>query len=204
MLRILYMMTGCAIVSFGVLILQSSEIITGGTAGLALSMSYLTPWSFAVTFFLINLPFYVLSAIRMGWNFTLSTLFAVTTLSLMTEVMQYLPSFSLSPLTGALVGGAVIGAGLCILFLNKSSLGGANILSLVLQKRFGIDPGKTLFAFDTLVILTGLISVGLVRGLYSILSVLVISFIISLLKNRIARNNADTPAAETEPAGQAS
>jgi uncharacterized membrane-anchored protein YitT (DUF2179 family) len=198
------MMAGCAIVSFGVVILQSSQVITGGTAGLALSVSYLMSWSFAIAFFLINLPFYILSVAKMGWNFTLSTLFAVTTLSLMTEVMQYLPSFTIAPLAGALLGGLVIGSGLCILFLNGSSLGGANILSLVLQKRFGLDPGKTLFTFDTLVILTGLISVGLVRGLYSILSVMVISLIISLLKNRIAAKNEDRTAPEPAPAEHAS
>ncbi|WP_096435043.1 YitT family protein [Alteribacter populi] len=204
MLRILYMILGCTVVSFGVLILQSSTIITGGTAGLALSLSYLMHSSFALAFFLINIPFYILSFYKMGWKFTVSTIFAVTTLSVMTEVLQLLPPFDVNPLLGAILGGLVVGLGLSVLFLNGSSLGGANILSLFLQKRFGFDPGKSLFVFDFLVILTGLFSVGLIRGFYSILSVLMISMIISIFKGKIAQRNAPAKTVvETNPTGQA-
>ncbi|WP_026689666.1 YitT family protein [Alteribacter aurantiacus] len=196
-MRILYMIIGCAVVSFGVLILQSSEVITGGTAGLALSLSYMIGSSFGLAFILINIPFYILSYLKMGTKFTLSTIFAVTTLSAMTELLQLFPSFHLTPLLGSVIGGLIIGMGLAVLFLNGSSLGGANILSLFLQKKFGLDPGKTMFVFDSLVILTGLFSVGLVRGFYSILSVFMISMIVSMIKGKISITNEPKVPMET-------
>ncbi|MFD1638008.1 YitT family protein [Evansella tamaricis] len=194
------MLLGCFIVSVGILFLQNSEVITGGTAGLALSFSYLMNSSFAVVFFLINLPFYILSYFKMGWKFTASTIFAITSLSIMSEIVQFFPSFTIHPIFGSIIGGTIAGLGLSILFMNGSSLGGANILSLFLQQRFNWNPGKTMFAFDFLVILTGLYSVGLVRGFYSVLSIFVISYIISFFKVKIAaRNVRPKTAVQPEP-----
>ncbi|MDT8862691.1 YitT family protein [Alkalihalobacillus sp. MEB130] len=188
-MKLLNVVLGCLVVSMGVLILQSSQVTTGGTAGLALSLTYGFDIPFSVMFFFINIPFYILAVMKMGWKFTLSTMFAVTTMSVLTEVIQYLPSFSMTPWVGAILGGTVAGLGLSILFLNGSSLGGANILSLYVQKRFHFNPGITTFVFDFIVIFIGLFSIGLIRGLYSILSIVMISYIISFFKGKIAAEN---------------
>ncbi len=184
--RLLFIILGCAITSFGVILLQHSNVVTGGTAGLSLSASYLFGLPFAVLFFLINLPFYIFSVIRMGWKFTLSTVFAVTTLSIMTSVDQWLPHFTLPMWFGATAGGFVIGIGLSLLFMNGASLGGANILALFLQKRYNTNPGKTTFIFDAAVVLTSILTIGFVRGLFSILSIAVTAKVISYFKQQIS------------------
>ncbi|KHF39089.1 YitT family protein [Halalkalibacter okhensis] len=188
-MKIVNIILGCLVVSIGVFILQNSQVTTGGTAGLALSLTYALNIPFSLMFFLINIPFYVLAVFKMGWKFTLSTMFAVTTLSVLTEIIQVVPSFSMSPWVGAILGGIIAGFGLSILFLNGSSLGGANILTLYLQKRFNLNPGLTTFVFDFIVIFIGLFSIGLLRGFYSILSIIMISYIISYFKGRIAAKN---------------
>lgn len=83
MKRMFLILTACLITSAGVLTLRHSHVLTGGTAGLSLSLTYVFHSSFAIIFFLINIPFYVFSFIRMGASFTLSTLFAVTALTLL-------------------------------------------------------------------------------------------------------------------------
>jgi uncharacterized membrane-anchored protein YitT (DUF2179 family) len=177
---------GCMIVSIGIMILKHAQLVTGGTAGIALSLSYLWNTSFSTTFLVVNIPFYLLSILRMGWSFTLSTLFAVVSLSLMTEFTPWVANLAIPVLVGSVLGGLIVGAGLILLFTNGSSLGGANILTLYLQKRFGWDPGKTTFVIDFLVVVSGIYSVGLMKGLYSILSILVLSCVISVYKNKIA------------------
>ena len=47
----------------------TAGLLTGGTAGLGFLLSYATPISFGVGYFLINLPFYVLAFRRMGCQF---------------------------------------------------------------------------------------------------------------------------------------
>lgn len=190
MKKLLFILLGCGITSIGVLFLQYSNVVTGGTAGLSLSASYFFDLPFALLFFLINLPFYIFSVLRMGWNFTLWTIFAVTVLSSMTGLLQWVPYFELPMWLGAIVGGFIIGIGLSMLFMNGASLGGANILALFLQKRYGFNPGKANFIFDATVVLTSIMTVGFIRGLFSILSIAITAKVISYFKNQIAAQNS--------------
>jgi uncharacterized membrane-anchored protein YitT (DUF2179 family) len=176
---------GCTIVGLGLILLHHSHLVTGGTAGLSLSLSYLFGVSFPVVFLLVNLPFYVFSLINMGGKFTVSTISAVTLLSGITYIDHFLPHFAIPAIIGAVFGGIVIGAGLVLLFLSGSSLGGATILAVSCQKKYGWDPGKVNFSFDFVVVCTSIFSVGIVNALYSFLSILILGLVISLAKNRI-------------------
>jgi len=196
--KLVNILIGCFISGIGILILRHSHLVTGGVPGLALSLSYLLGIPFSVLFLAINTPFYILSIMRMGWNFTLSTLFAAITLAFMTELDRYIPTVIIPDWAGAIFGGAFVGFGLSFLFWNGSSLGGVNILVLYLNKRFGWDPGKMTFFIDSAVILSGVYTVGLWKGIFSIISVVILSAIISYFKGRIAARHA---ARETAPAG---
>lgn len=173
---------GCVLVACGVLVLKHSDLVTGGTAGLSLSLEYLTHLPFAVLFFLINIPFYLFSILRMGLSFTITTILSVSLLSLFTATDVWLPAFVIPYWSGALFGGIIIGLGLTLLFRNNASLGGSNILALFLQKRYGFDPGKANFIFDCCVVLTSLYTIGLVKGFFSIVSIAITSKIISYFK----------------------
>ncbi|KAF1677923.1 YitT family protein [Bacillus mexicanus] len=194
MKRILLILIACLITSAGVLTLRHSHVLTGGTAGLSLSLTYLFHSSFAIIFFLINIPFYVFSLIRMGIKFTLSTIFAVTALTLFTSADHWLPPVSFPPLAGAICGGALIGLGLSLMFYHQASLGGANILALFLQKRCGWNPGMVNFLFDFGVVLAGIFSVGLLRGIFSFVSIAVTGLVVGFFKNKIKSSYSLKPA----------
>ncbi len=197
MQRVLNIIVGCFLCSIGILALHHAHLVTGGVPGLSLGFSYLLGVPFAPVFLAVNLPFYILSISRMGWNFTLSTVFAAIILSLITAIDQLLPNVILPEWIGALLGGAFVGFGLSYLFWNGASLGGANILMLYLQRRFNWDPGITTFVMDFAVVLSGVYSVGVVKGIYSVLSVILISMIISYFKGRIAsRTMSVVPTSE--------
>lgn len=152
--RWLSILEGCLLVALGIHLLDASDLLISGTAGLGLLLQQLTGLSFAQLFFLLNLPFYILSLRCMGWHFTLRTFIAVSTLTLLSELMQRWFEFSISePLLAAVIGGMLIGFGLIILFRHQASLGGLNILSIYLERRFGIHASKTTLAADILIVL---------------------------------------------------
>ncbi|GAE27957.1 hypothetical protein JCM9140_4126 [Halalkalibacter wakoensis JCM 9140] len=189
MKHFLYLLFGCLLTAIGVTILGQSQIVTGGTAGLALSTSYIFNLPFYLLFFVINIPFYVFSVLRMGWKFTLSTVLSISMLSTMTYFSYVLPELSLTPVFGGVIGSVFIGFGLSTLFINGSSLGGANILALYLQRKFNWDSGKVNFVFDFVVVLSGFYFIGFMNGLYSIMSIAVYSVIISYFKTQIKERN---------------
>jgi len=195
--KIINVLLGCLITSIGTVMLQHSHLVIGGTAGISLTLSYNLHMPFYILFFLVNLPFYIFSFMRMGWKFTVSTLFAITTLCFMTGTEQLFSDFNVLGWIGAVVGGGLTGLGLSILFANGSSLGGANILALYLQKKFGYNPGTFTFIFDAIVVLFGIYSVGLVKGIYSILSIIIINSIIASLDGKIFIGNTAEKSATT-------
>ncbi|QSA20056.1 YitT family protein, partial [Vibrio furnissii] len=59
-------LTGTFLVAQGVFFLQAGQLLTGGTAGLALLMTHFLPWSFGWLYFIANCPFYLLAWKRFG------------------------------------------------------------------------------------------------------------------------------------------
>ncbi|MEV5029258.1 YitT family protein [Paenibacillus sp. LPE1-1-1.1] len=180
----LHIAIGCFVIAGGLVVLKHSHIVTGGTAGLSLSLSPLLHVPFHYIFGLLNLPFFIFSYFYMGKSFTFKTILAIALLSVISATDHALPAFTIPPLIGAIVGGAFIGAGLTTLFRNDASLGGATILAVYLYKKYGINPGKTNFSFDFLVVLTSLSVFSLTSGLFSALSIAVTSGILSFYKRR--------------------
>ncbi|TLS50098.1 YitT family protein [Paenibacillus antri] len=187
--RPLCIAAGCLLVSLGLIVLKHSGVVTGGTAGLTLTLSYMFDMPFALLFFIVNIPFYFVAAIRMGWNFTLSTMISVLSVTTMTAVDRWLPDFVLNMFVGTFIGSVLCGIGLTTLFVNRASLGGVNIIALFLQNRYNVNPGNVNFVFDTGIVLLGFYSVGALEGMLSIASVIIVSSIIGFYKKKIFVGN---------------
>ncbi|MCL6417492.1 YitT family protein [Aestuariirhabdus sp. Z084] len=143
------LVTATALVSMGVFLLNYAGLLAGGTTGLALLLTQLTGYSFGVLFVGLNLPFFYLALKQMGWRFTLKTFTSIIMVALATEFLDRVISIdSANELFCGVMGGLMIGCGLLILFRHKASLGGFNILSLYVQKRYGISAGKFQMGLD--------------------------------------------------------
>jgi uncharacterized membrane-anchored protein YitT (DUF2179 family) len=146
---VIAILIGTMFVALGVVIYTKAVLLTGSTSGLALLLQYATGIGFWWLFFLINLPFYVLAVKKLGWAFTLRTFAAVTLVSIFTRLTSDLVSFAhLDPLYAAVMGGALAGTGLLILFRHRTGLGGINVLAIYLQDRFGLRAGYFQLAVD--------------------------------------------------------
>jgi uncharacterized membrane-anchored protein YitT (DUF2179 family) len=150
---VLGMLAGTFTASLGLHLLQASDAVTGGTAGLALLVGYATPWPFWLVFAVINLPFAALALWKKGLDFTLRTALAIGLVSAFSVMHDRLfPILGMNAIYGTLAGNLLAGIGLLILFRHRASLGGINIIALVVQERFGVRAGWTQMAFDVLII----------------------------------------------------
>ncbi|CDG51624.1 YitT family protein [Vreelandella titanicae] len=179
------MLLGTFFVALGVTFYTHAVLLTGSTAGLALLLSYITSsitgWGFGVYFFAINLPFYYLAVKRMGWSFTLRTFAAIGLVSLFSELTQGWVQFANVPsIYAALMGGALMGIGMLMLFRHRTSLGGINILALYLQDKHGLRAGYVQLAIDGVILLVALTQLPLDRVGYSVLGALTLNLIIAL------------------------
>lgn len=178
---VLGILTGTFTASLGLYLLQSSEAVTGGTAGLALLISYATTLPFAVLFLLINLPFAVLAIWQKGWSFTIRTVIAITMVSAWSVVHHALLDIErIDPIYGILGGNLLAGVGLLILFRHRASLGGINIVALIVQDRWGFRAGWTQMIFDVLIVVAALWVVPWPLVLLSAAGAVVLNLVLAL------------------------
>ncbi len=146
-------LAGSMLAALGVLLLSGGKLLSGGTAGVAFLLHYLTETGFGPIFFILNLPFYYFAYRQLGAAFTIKTFSAVALTSFLTATLPRFVSFSsLDPLIAGVFGGLLVGTGMLALFRHRASLGGFGILALYLQDRFGWRAGLVQLGFDGLVL----------------------------------------------------
>ncbi len=179
--NMLALLLGSALVSLGVIFFNKVGLLTGGTAGLAIFLTKISDFSFGQVFFLLNLPFYILSVTRMGWRFTVNTFIAVTIVSLAVDHLHHVIEIArIDSFYAALLGGGLIGIGMLVIFRHKMSLGGFNILALFLQERFGIRAGKVQMALDCTIVVMSLFIVDIQLILLSVLGAVATNLILAM------------------------
>lgn len=172
---------GTLFVALGVVIYTKAVLLAGSTAGLALLLQYATGIGFWWLFFAVNLPFYILAVKKLGWAFTLRTFAAVTLVSIFSRLTSELVSFShLDPLYAAIMGGALSGTGLLILFRHRTGLGGINVLAIYLQDRFGLRAGYFQMAVDLAILTAAFFVIPLDRLALSVLGAVVVNMTLAI------------------------
>ncbi|MEE1675681.1 YitT family protein [Agarivorans aestuarii] len=177
----LALLIGTTMVALGVFFFKETQLLTGGTAGLALLAAQFFGLSFGQLFILINLPFFILGFAKMGAAFTFRTMACVVLVSVFTDYMHLVIELAeLNRIYAALSGGFLIGTGMLILIRHKGSLGGVNILALYLQKRFNIRAGHVQMALDVVIVTASYFLVPLSVLLWSIVGAFALNIVIAL------------------------
>ncbi|AZS22247.1 MULTISPECIES: YitT family protein [unclassified Caulobacter] len=173
------LLIGSSFIAVGLTLLKAAGLVTGGVAGVALIVSYLSGWPVGVVFFVLNLPFYVLAQRTLGWAFTLKTLATNLLLAALAWGMpHWLKVGGIDPIFSAVFGGTIIGMGILALARHRSSVGGVGVLALYLQERRGISAGKVQMAADCLVVAAAFFTISFDKLLLSIASAVALSAVI--------------------------
>lgn len=174
-------LTGVFTASFGLFLLKQSGSVSGGTAGLALLVSYATHLSFGALFLLVNVPFFALAIWKKGVGFTIRTVITVALVSAFSYLHPLMFHIDrLNPVYGTLGGNLLVGIGLLILFRHGASLGGVNVLALVLQERLGWRAGYVQMVVDVLIVLASLTVVSPLTVLLSAAGAVVLNLVLAM------------------------
>lgn len=156
--RYALIIVGCIIYSLGVaLFLDPKNLASGGVTGIAILLHYATGFNTGIIIIIINVPLFILGAIFFGRNFTLSTIFSTIVSSLFIELWnlvlkKYIPVTD-DLLLSSLIGGALFGAGLGLVFRMNSTTGGTDILVKILRKKFRhIQTGIISMVIDAIIV----------------------------------------------------
>ncbi|MCR5858957.1 YitT family protein [Mesorhizobium sp. J428] len=178
---VLALLLGTLLASLGVTLYTEATLATGGVAGVSMLVNYLTGYGFGPIFFVVNLPFYALAILRMGWPYTLRTFAAVALLSLFSRLTPgWIDIAALDPLYAAATGGGLIGMGLLILFRHRAGLGGLNILALYLQDKGIMRAGWFQLAVDVMILVAAFFVLPLEKVALSLVGAAVVNLILGI------------------------
>ncbi|WP_078431195.1 YitT family protein [Metabacillus halosaccharovorans] len=181
--KLSFVLMGLILTSLGIKILSDHHLTFGGTAGISTIFSFLSPLSWGTLFFIVNLPFFLISIRELGKWFTISSLLSITGISLLREWFdQIIPALELNMFFASILSGLLIGIGVTFVLNNGSSLGGIHILGLYIDMKYRINRGIVLFVCDSMIILLALALVGWLSALFSILCIFIASNIIGRYK----------------------
>ena len=130
-------------------------IAFGGITGLAQIVNASLPWAPVGTLvILFNIPLFLLGWKLLGGHLLVSSLVAMALSSLMIDGLAALYTFpAMEPLLACIFGGAVLGLGLGIIFLQGATTGGTDLVARLLKLKLAWLPmGKLLMGIDLVVI----------------------------------------------------
>ena len=149
--------------------------ISGGFSGLSLLIYYifggLSPGTW---YFVLNIPLFIAGWLVLSRRFFFYSLFGMVVVTLAIDLIPFVIPIK-DRFLAAIAGGTLIGAGAGIYLHSFGSVGGSDIIAIILNQKFNIRIGRYFFYFN--LVLFGL-SFGFLN-LDVILYSLVLTFIIS-------------------------
>ena len=150
---------GILLYSFGyTAFILPEKVVMGGVAGISALGYYALSIPPGATMWILNAALLIIAFKGLSKQFTIRTIIGVTIMSLMVSALQ--PIFQQYPLITAgedkfmhvLIGAALGGAGLGIVFSHNGSTGGTDIIIALLNKYFRVGFGRAMQFIDISII----------------------------------------------------
>ncbi len=157
------------------LLLAPNGIAPGGVGGISVILSDLFPIGVGTFTVLLNLPLMIISLVKWGWRFLLSTAAAIVISGISADLLGMLPPLSSQPILAAVFGGAAVGAGCSVVFKSGSTTGGTDIISRLLKLKYPyLSFGTLILMLDGAVaLLSGIVYRDAENAMYSAIALFI-------------------------------
>ncbi len=172
--------------------LYPNSIIVGGVSGIAMIVNYLTKLPVGVLTIALNIPLFVIAWRHFGTKFIVSSLVGMLLSSVLVDLfalLNYCPTDDM--LLACIIGGAVKGFGLGIIYYAGTTTGGTDIVAKFVRLRFPyINFGTLLMLTDAVIIIAFAAIFKEIEGaMYAVISMFVVSKVIDLVLYGIDNSN---------------
>lgn len=192
------------------IIYEPLSMVTGGFSGIGIILKKVFEHTagmsipVGLTTTVLNIPLFLIAMKIMGAKFIRKTLYAAACFS---AALLVVPTFEITQedyLMAAVLGGALSGTGIGLVFSQNASTGGSDLMSSMLNRWFpGFSISELLIFIDGIIVLAGMGIFGMNTGLYSIVAVFVMGKVSDALLDglkfaKMAYIISDHPAAISE------
>lgn len=162
------------------LFLDPNHLAPGGVSGIAIILTHYLPLATGTLTFLINVPLMILGVWKLGLRLMAGTVAVIVIMSGLTNLMAPYGPVLTDPLLASVVGGALLGIGIGIVFRAGGTTGGIDILVTILRRKYKhIKTNQIFLAMDVTVVALSALAFGdLVVALYAGIAVTATSVVL--------------------------
>ena len=166
--------------------LLPNMMTTGGASGIATIFYFVFKIPLGVTILVINIPLFVISFFKLGFKYSIKTLFATLLLSIFLEVFKFndlLLTRSVDMVISSIFGGMLVGFGLSLILKAGCSSGGSDLLAQIIYKTTGVQSISKILMVIEFLIISALIIVlkNINSGLYSLIALYISTKILDIV-----------------------
>lgn len=168
------------------------EIATGGVTGISAIIFYATGFPVQNSYFILNVIMLALSLKFLGKKFIFKTTYAIISMTFILWLCQKIVALSIEgKILGdggqdmaCVIGAAMCGIGLGIVFINNGSTGGTDIIAAVVNKYKDIGMGRMIIYSDIFIISSCyFVFHSWSRVVYGFVTLVIIGYVIDLIVN---------------------
>jgi uncharacterized membrane-anchored protein YitT (DUF2179 family) len=144
--------------------LNPNRLAPGGVSGLSMILKSLVPFkiSLGTWILLLNIPILVVGKWEFGFRFLISTIYSIILSSVLIDwipIIMNNPKISENLMLNAVMGGAIMGSAMGIMFRMETTTGGSDILvKIIRQYRPDVKSGQIFLLVDGLVLILSVIA----------------------------------------------
>ena len=160
------------------LFFDAMGVVTGGVTGIAIMLKStwgIPMWAVNAA---INMPLFIVGYWILEKDVFIKTLFGTVSLTVLLGLIPFYDLLTGNMLVDIIIGGAIMGAGLGLIFTAYASSGGTDLLAtLVNVKIRHISIPKIMAIIDGIIVAGGVFAFGVEKGIYAIIAVYIVAHV---------------------------
>lgn len=170
------------------------HLLSGGVGGIALIIQYITDISAGALILIINIPIFIIGIREIDRDFITYSFIGTVSLSLLLIALKNITIFSFlrvdDIMLASIFGGVLNGMGSGIVFRNRGSMGGTDIIAVIVKKHKSINIGTVLFLANIGVIIAGSFLNGIKPAMYTLISMYISSVVLDKVQEGFNRRKS--------------
>ncbi len=165
-------------------------ILDGGIVGISMIINNLTGFKLGLITLILNVPFLIIGAKRLGHFFIVKSAYAMIIFSIFLEIFSDFVNATQEYLLAVCFGGVILGIGVGLVIRFGGCLDGTETVAILLNKKFGLPVGQIVLMFNIVIYAVAGALFGLDRAMYSILTYFITSKILDMIEDGIDQAKA--------------
>lgn len=165
------------------LFIDPNNLAPGGVTGIAIIISRFLPVETGTLIFAFNIPILIFAVWQFGLRFTISTIYAITLISVFTNILAPVGPATDDTLLAALAGGVLYAVSIGIIMKCRATTGGMDIIVKWLRMKLPyLKTGVLFFITDVIIVsASGIVFKDIDAALYAGITVVVNSIVLDLV-----------------------